>query len=140
MNQFTEMKRELRIPSDPAEINSVEAFLQTFVDEAGLNEDLAGDVLIAGTEAVNNAILHGNRSQPELQVLIRIECRGDELRMEISDQGGGFDDRKNPDPTTPEHFMEDSGRGLLIIRHFMDGLHFEKHSEGQTAILTKKLS
>ncbi len=139
MKAFTDIHRELRIASDPAAITSVERFLQAFVEEAGLNEDQAGDVLIAGTEAVNNAILHGNRSQPELEVLIRVECRDKRLRMEISDQGGGFNPADNPDPTSPEQLMEDSGRGLLIIRHFMDELSFIDHPEGQTAVLIKNL-
>ena len=139
MGAFAEIEKELRIPSDPAAIQSVETFLQAFVEEAGLNEDQAGDVLIAGTEAVNNAILHGNRSQRELEVLIRITCRDRQLRIEVSDQGGGFDDRENPDPTTPENLLEDSGRGLLIIRHFMDDLRFIQRPDGQTAILIKNL-
>lgn len=134
------LERRLSIPSDPAEIAAVELFLADFASDAGLNDDHTGDILIAGTEVVNNAILHGNHSQRNLQVHILVRLTDDELEIRVDDEGKGFDPASRPDPTTESHLMDESGRGLLILRHLMDEVRFEKHAGGQTAILIKRLA
>lgn len=134
------LERSLVIPSDPAEISVVEAFLAEFAAEAGLDEDRTGDILIAGTEVVNNAILHGNRSRPELQVHIRVRLADRAVEIRVEDQGAGFDGHRDTDPTDAEHLLDESGRGLLIIRHLMDEFRFEPHPGGQAAILIKRLA
>lgn len=134
------LERRLSIASDPAAIGEVEAFLAEFAAEAGLDEDRTGDILIAGTEVVNNAILHGNHSRPELQVHIHVRLEGAEVTIRVDDEGQGFDTARSTDPTDTEHLMDESGRGLLIIRHLMDEVRFEQHPRGQTAILVKRLA
>ncbi|MCA9784355.1 MAG: ATP-binding protein [Calditrichaeota bacterium] len=133
------LERRLSIPSDPAEITAVELFLSTFAADAGIEEDPTGDILIAGTEVVNNAILHGNRSQPELKVHILVRHSPGLVEIRVDDEGKGFDLDSRPDPTSPTHLLDESGRGLLIIQHLMDEVRFEQGPAGQTAILIKRL-
>ena len=101
--------------------------------------EFAGDILIAGTEVVNNAILHGNRSQPELKVHILVRHSPGLVEIRVDDEGKGFDLDSRPDPTSPTHLLDESGRGLLIIQHLMDEVRFEQGPAGQTAILIKRL-
>lgn len=138
------MERSLTIPSDPAAIDQVEAFLGELAEELGLSEDFTGDLIIAGTEAANNAILHGNQQQAGL--LVRLEARvsmeGDRRRLflEVLDQGAGLPQPPPPDPTEPEHLLDTSGRGLLIIRHLMDEVRIESDALGTRVVLVKTLS
>ncbi len=135
------MDRSLTISSDPSEIERVEEFLAEVSTAAGLSEDLAGDLIIAGTEAVNNAIQHGGRPQAEQQVRIRARLLCDKgpsrLELRVSDAGRDFDPGGVADPTTPEGLLNETGRGLLIIRHLMDELRFEQGPEGMTVVMVK---
>lgn len=139
------MDRRLDIPSDPAAIDLVEAFLVSVADEAGLGEDAAGDLIIAGTEAVNNAILHGNASRPELQVriqaLLEPGAQPPTLLLIVDDHGGDFRPGRdaNADPTDAEHLLDESGRGLLIIRHLMDEVRIESGNAGTRVVMSKRV-
>lgn len=139
------MDRRLDIPSDPAAIDQVEAFLVSVAEEAGLSEDAAGDLIIAGTEAVNNAILHGNASRPELQVRIQAILEPDShpptLLLIVDDHGGNFRPARDApsDPTDPEHLLAESGRGLLIIRHLMDEVRIESGNTGTRVVMGKRV-
>jgi serine/threonine-protein kinase RsbW len=138
------MERSLTIPSNPAAIDLVEAFLSALAADLGLSEDAAGDLIIAGTEAANNAILHGNRQRPDL--MVRIEARVDaegslrRLRLEVSDEGLNFRPAAPLDPGDPEHLLDISGRGLYIIRHLMDDVRIETGAGGTRVILLKTLA
>jgi serine/threonine-protein kinase RsbW len=135
------MERSLTIPSDPAAIDQVEVFLSDLAEELGLSEDATGDLIIAGTEAANNAILHGNQQQPGLQVRLeaRVASLGAlrQLLLEVVDQGAGLPQPPPPDPTLPEHLLDNSGRGLLIIRHLMDEVRIETGLQGTRVVLVK---
>lgn len=134
------MERSLSIPSDPAAIDLVEAFLTTLACDLGLSEDAAGDLIIAGTEAANNAILHGNRQRRELPVLLEARVRGGRLELAVTDQGEGLPDEPIADPTTPEHLLDVSGRGLLIIRHLMDEVRVEPLDPGTRVVMVMSLA
>ncbi len=137
------MERSLTIPSDPAAIDQVEAFLTELALELGLSEDFTGDLIIAGTEAANNAILHGNQQRPELEVRLeaRVTVHGAvrQLLLAVTDHGLGLP-VPPPDPTEPEHLLDNSGRGLLIIRHLMDDVRFETGALGTCVVLVKTLA
>jgi len=138
------MERSLCIPSDPAAIDLVEAFLTRISAELGLSEDEAGDLIIAGTEAANNAILHGNRQRRDLQVRLEASVRQEGtarlLELAVSDEGEGLPDEAPEDPTSPEHLMDISGRGLLIIRHLMDEVRVEPLDPGTRVVMVKSLA
>ncbi len=138
------MERSLSIPSDPAAIDKVESFLTELCAEWGLSDDEAGDLIIAGTEAANNAILHGNRRCRELQVRLQAQVRqvgGTRLlELTVCDEGQGLPDEAPEDPTSPEHLLDISGRGLLIIRHLMDEVRIEALEPGTRVVMIKSLA
>ena len=134
------MEARLTIVPDPAAINEVEAFLDEVAQRAGLDEDRAGNLIIAGTEAANNAILHGSSHQNQGRVTLCARWQEESrlLTLAVEDQGGGFDPQKIDDPRQPENLLEESGRGLLIIEHLMDEVRVERTASG--TIVTMSLS
>ena len=90
-----------------------------------VNEDHYGNILIALTEAVNNAINHGNRQNPQKQVDIEFFSNGDKsLHFVVKDQGEGFDYDHLPDPTDPANLEKISGRGVFLMRNLADEVEF----------------
>jgi len=92
-------------------------------------------VQLALVEALVNAIKHGNRLDPSKKVDVKCMLADDLIRIEIADQGGGFDPAAVPDPTDPEHLERPSGRGIMLIRNFMSGVTFNE--QGNHLIMEK---
>lgn len=92
-------------------------------------------------EAVANAIKHGNKLNPEKRVFVEMELEdGRELRLNVEDEGEGFDPSQLSDPRAPENLLKESGRGVFYIRHFMDEVRFSRGASGGTKVeLVKKL-
>jgi serine/threonine-protein kinase RsbW len=91
-------------------------------------------------EAAINAIRHGNHEAPGTQVHVVLEAHPDGIRAWVRDEGEGFDPKDAPDPTTEDHILMTSGRGLLMIRSFVDDVEFHYESgRGMTVALSKKL-
>jgi serine/threonine-protein kinase RsbW len=101
--------------------------------ELALNEDSYGNVLISVTEAVNNAIYHGNKHQNELMVSVSVLDGSDEFCFSVSDEGSGFDFLNLPDPTAPENILKENGRGVYLMQNLADDVVFEE--EGKTVLL-----
>lgn len=85
-------------------------------------------------EALANAIVYGNGEDPGKVVRIRVELLRDAVRVTIADDGDGFDPAALPDPTRHEHLLRDTGRGLYVIRHLVDGVDF--NAKGNAICLT----
>jgi serine/threonine-protein kinase RsbW len=84
-------------------------------------------MLIAVTEAVNNAIVHGNKNDPEKYVRIGFESDEEQLVFSITDEGQGFDYTNLPDPTDPENIEKVSGRGVFLMSNLSDFIRFEQN-------------
>jgi serine/threonine-protein kinase RsbW len=104
---------------------------------AGFEEDDALNVGIAVREAVINAIRHGNRMDPSRKVEVSLQARPRSIRARVRDQGAGFDPLATPDPTIGDNLMRDSGRGILVMRAFVDSVDF-KFREGRGMEVTLK--
>ncbi len=115
------------LPSTTEGIAEVEKIVQYICEELDLPEDVFGNILIALTEAVNNAIYHGNKSDPSKKVSIRLEQHNNELAFTISDEGNGFDYQNLPDPTLPENITKIGGRGIFIIHQLADHVQFKNN-------------
>ena len=89
-------------------------------------------------EAIVNAILHGNSGDPEKQVEITFQVSETELRVEIIDEGSGFNPDALPDPTADENLEKPSGRGVMLMRHYMDHVQYSK--AGNQVVMVKKRS
>ena len=91
---------------------------------------------LALEEALVNAIEHGNEFDPEKQVRVCCQLADDLLRIEVTDEGPGFDPAKVPDPTDEQHLENPGGRGVLLMRRFMDRVEYS--AKGNAVVLEKR--
>ena len=125
--------RNIRIASRMEGITEVEALINDICEEFGVEETHYGEILIAMTEAVNNAVVHGNKLDSNKMVDIEVHTDGPILEFRIADQGPGFDFENIPDPTSPENIEKPNGRGVFLMRQLADSCEFEEL--GRIAIL-----
>lgn len=130
--------QNLKFSSKSENISLVENLVTTICEDYKIDEDYYGNILVALTEAVNNAILHGNHKDPEKTVDLTFEPKGDELAFKVQDEGTGFDYNNVPDPTSPENLEKPHGRGIFLMKNLADSVKF--HDEGKTVELKFKLS
>lgn len=125
----------LEIESDPNNLITVEEFVNYFTVDLNINPDKLSGLLLAVTEATTNAIIHANKCDINKKVKIKVELIERQLFIHIFDEGNGFDPSKVPDPTQPENLLKDSGRGLYLMKVYMDDLKYNVTSEGTETIL-----
>lgn len=114
------MIKDLNFPSDIGNLRLVEKAIDELSLELDLSDEVYGNVLVATMEATNNAIIHGNRSNPEKEVKIKMLIEGKELKVHVEDQGDGFDHFNIPDPTAPENIEKINGRGIFLMERLSD--------------------
>ena len=125
---------KLVISSEIRLIDLVHAASEKMAEVVGFDDDEALNVGLAVREAVINAILHGNRRDPDLKVGITLTIDQGELRAKVTDEGNGFDHQRTPDPTKGVNLMSDSGRGLLLMQAFVDRIEFKNGPGGGTEV------
>ena len=125
---------ELRFDSKPENIAVVERLIDQLSEQHSIIPEHYGNVLIAMTEGVNNAIVHGNKLDPEKSVTVICAVDEKNLVFRISDEGPGFDFDNLPDPTAPENIEKPHGRGVFLMRHLADECAFE--DDGRIVKLT----
>lgn len=107
---------------------------------AGLDDDAMLNLGLALREATVNAMKHGNRMVEERPVRVTFELRNNRLEVTIADQGNGFDFRTSVDPRLPQNLEKTSGRGLFLMRNFVDEVrYFHEDGVGTTVRLVKRL-
>jgi serine/threonine-protein kinase RsbW len=121
-------------------VGEVEAAAEKLATEAGLDEDETFRVTMAVREAAVNAVLHGNEYDPSKQISVNFENTGSALVFKICDQGKGVDPETLPDPREPENLLRGTGRGIFLIRSFMDEVHFRQLQPGTELTLVKNLA
>lgn len=126
--------QRLQFASQPENIAIIERLIDEIRDGQAFQEECYGDVLIAMTEAVNNAIVHGNRLDDTKEVVVEYELRQADLYFRITDQGAGFDFENVPDPTSPENIEKPNGRGVFLMRQLADECVFT--DDGRVVELT----
>lgn len=135
-----ESSAELVIPSQVRLVDLVHCAAEKMADIAGFPAEDALDIGLAVREAAINAIRHGNHEDATLRVRILLEASTDGIRVEIRDQGSGFDPDAAPDPTAEDNLLQTSGRGLLLIRAFVDDVRFRfEEGRGTTVTLERRL-
>jgi len=102
----------------------VEHMVVNVCDEMNIKEEKFGNILLAVTEAVNNAIEHGNQNSPEKTVQLSYKSSPEQITFTVADQGQGFDLKSVPDPTQPESKDPEAGRGIFVMRHLADKMEF----------------
>lgn len=119
----------LKINSKSDNIRLVERLVDDVCQIYNVNEDSYGNILIAVTEAVNNAIHHGNQNNPDKFVQIAFETEDKQLIFNIKDEGPGFDYQNLPDPTDPSNLDKMNGRGVFLMKHLADRLEFKNNGQ-----------
>jgi serine/threonine-protein kinase RsbW len=120
------MHRFIKIKSKVENLRIVEKAIDEISAEAGIKADCYGKLMVATMEAVNNAILHGNKSDEKKIVEIEIRIKEDRLVISVEDEGTGFKPREVPDPTSPENIENITGRGVFLMSKLADIIEFNK--------------
>ena len=118
-------------------VNTAEQAALELAARSGFDEDECGRIGIAVREAMVNAIYHGNQYDPAKHVTVRLESTPESLTIAVRDEGPGLDPATLPDPLAAENFLKSSGRGIFLIRAFMDEVGFPEVSTGTEITMTK---
>jgi serine/threonine-protein kinase RsbW len=137
MKEGFEVVESLSIPSDFGSISKVETLIDGVCNRLEVNEDYYGNVLIAVTEAVNNAIQHGNGISSDLNVDLFVGDKETDFCFSVKDYGGGFDFENLPDPTAPENIEKENGRGIFLMRSLAEEVVFEDNGRNVNIYFTK---
>ena len=119
----------IQIPSLIENIRMIESFIDNAKERYHLDEDLYGNIMIAVTEAVNNAIKHGNSSNSSKNVFLSLTLHENLLKFIIKDEGSGFNHDNLPDPTSPENLEKPGGRGIFLMKHLSDEVEFTENGK-----------
>ena len=134
---MNDLNTHLTITSDPQNVSKVEPFVHDVATRYNLSPDTHGNILVSLTEAVTNAVLHGNQGDCRKTVSICLCRNHDALSISVSDEGPGFDPNKVPDPTNADLLECCGGRGLYLMRRLSDECRFERG--GRTVEMRFKL-
>ncbi len=126
------------IPSSLKELSKIERLAGEIARKMNLSEDQQDNFSIAVTEAVGNAITHGNKKNPKKKVRIVFRLGKDKIKVSVTDQGQGFDLNKITDPLDPKNLMKESGRGIFILKRLMDKVSFSFSPKGTTVNFVMK--
>ncbi len=131
--------QKIDFPSCADNIHLVEKLIDDVCEEFKVHEDNYGNILIALTEAVNNAIHHGNKLDPNKKTTVSCGVETESvLKFVIEDEGPGFDFDNLPDPTDPENIEKPNGRGIFLMKNLADEINFEK--DGRVVELSFQIS
>ncbi len=116
--------RKLVLNSEMKNVEKAAYFAEKAAKDMHFSDDDIDDIAIALTEAVSNAMIHGNKSIAEKKVVIEISQKSDQMIMTVIDEGIGFDPNHVENPLLPENLLKESGRGIFILKSLMDNIEF----------------
>lgn len=128
LTSVIKMEKSILIESKIENINKIEKIIDDVSEEAKINSEVYGKMLIATVEAVNNSIVHGNKEDDSKTVKVEFIIDNDYISIFIEDEGPGFNFYNVPDPTTPENIENIHGRGVYLMKHLADDVIF--HGRG----------
>ena len=116
----------VKIPSIKENVSVVESFIENVGEKIRIDEAIYGNVLVSVTEAVNNAIVHGNKEDKNKKVRLGLKQNKKSVRFIVEDEGMGFDHNTLPDPTDPKNLEKVKGRGIFLIKSLSDKTTFKQ--------------
>ena len=116
----------VKIPSIKENVSVVESFIENVGEKIRIEEAIYGNVLVSVTEAVNNAIVHGNKEDKNKKVRLGLKQNKKSVRFIVEDEGMGFDHNTLPDPTNPKNLEKVKGRGIFLIKSLSDKTTFKQ--------------
>jgi serine/threonine-protein kinase RsbW len=124
-----------KIPNDSHLLKEVSKTLINNLKEKKVEDDIIFDVHVAFEEALRNAMIHGNKMDPDKGVFVETDLKDDSVVICVEDEGEGFAHDKLPDPTLDENILKESGRGVYMIKHLMDEVKYD--NGGKRVIMIK---
>jgi len=118
------MEQSFKFSSVIENLSVVENMVDTISKKQIINEEMIGNVMVCVTEAVTNAIEHGNKNDKNKNIYLNYKQTDNKLIFKIKDEGNGFDYKNIPDPTLPENIEKEDGRGIFLIKNLADELEF----------------
>jgi serine/threonine-protein kinase RsbW len=118
-------------------VNKAEQAARELAVKSGFDEEEIDRISMAVREATVNAVLHGNQYDPKKRVTVAFEATPQTLSVAVRDEGKGLDPSSVPDPLAPENLLKQSGRGIFLIRAFMDEVRFRSMEPGTEITLIK---
>lgn len=134
---MTEQRVSYTLDSSLETIDRAEEKATRIATELGFPEDEIMQISMAVREGAVNAVLHGNAYAPDKKVVLAFEQTGGDLVITIRDQGTGMDISKIPNPLAPENLLKTSGRGIFLMRSFMDVVEIRPSQTGTELKLIK---
>ena len=128
----------LSIGSDLEQVDLVGVVIQSTLEQIAVDPDQTHWLVTAAREAVINAVLHGNRQDPEKRVLVEVDLDGPDVIVRVEDEGDGFDPDSLPDPTAPENLLRPSGRGIFMMRQFADSIEYSFPAKRGAVVTMRK--
>ncbi|PYV14325.1 MAG: ATP-binding protein [Acidobacteria bacterium] len=125
---------ELNLESDLKNVEAADEMSRRASSTAGFDEDDRQRIEMAVHESLINAIWHGNKNDASKHVWVKFEIFADRLEVRVRDQGNGFDPTNIPNPLAEENLLSISGRGIFLIKSFMDDFRVEKAAGGGTEV------
>jgi serine/threonine-protein kinase RsbW len=138
MTDGTTSRQSITLDSELVSIDTIEQTALDFAQRAGFDEDTASNIAMVAREAAANAVIHGNQYAAGKHVTATFEASSDSVLIRVADQGTGFDASNIPDPLAPENLLRSSGRGVFLMRAFMDEVNFRQLSPGTEITLIKR--
>ncbi len=136
----TASRVSLTLESRLESVETVEQTTLDFAQRAGFDEDTASNLAMVVREAAVNAVIHGNKYDHNKHVTATFDLSTEALVITVADQGGGLDPDKLPDPLAAENLLRTNGRGVFLMRAFMDEVHFRKLTPGTEITMIKRRS
>jgi len=133
VNRLHHEVKKIVLMSDPENLDAVAQFVKEIDAQQAIGSQVYPNILITLTEAVANAIHHGNKADVNKKIAIHCKIHPSSLTFRISDEGNGFNHRKLPDPTTPDRIDKEDGRGVFIMKQLSDKVSYR--NKGRTVII-----
>ncbi len=140
MDNFKRMDDQpisISLDSSPDNVSEIQPYVDRIVQKYQVKSDLYGNILISLTEAITNAIVHGNQADQSKKVHVNSQFDKDLIRVKIQDEGEGFDFEDVPDPTDPMNILTLNGRGVFLMHQLSDGVEYSDN--GSTVVIKFKL-
>lgn len=132
--------KKLVLNSSFEELERLEPFIDELKQWANFDDEDSSRIMLTLSEAVNNAIMHGNKQNPDKQVVVlsTFDSENRKLTISVEDEGEGFNPNEIPDPLKEENLLNEGGRGVYLIEQYADDLQFSKG--GTKAKITYQLN
>lgn len=136
--KFSVKEVHITIPSSTEFVGPIVKFFNEFLSNRKVEDRLTANIITSVIEALANAIKHGNQSRSDKQIEIMMAVNKSSLTIRVHDEGQGFDVAALPDPLDPENLLKPFGRGIFLIKNFMDSVDFKFETTGTTIIMEKQ--